>query len=121
MTFLVLRLCSIRVARTLLLAVVILLWFIQVLSLDLSAIFATVALVTRAAAVVPFRKKGRGRRHSGVMLVPRITRFLVVPMGGLCALDFRVMERVAKRESLAGYHTLCRRGVKLLRVVVFVA
>ena len=49
-----------------------------------------VALVTRVvAAVVPFRKKvqGRGRRRSGVMLAPRITRFLVESMGGLSVLD----------------------------------
>ena len=84
--FPVLGLSAIRVGRTLLLiAVMILPRFVRVLSLDLSMIFVTVALVTR---VVPFRKKvqGRDRRRSGVMLAPRITHFLLVPMGGLSAL-----------------------------------
>ena len=55
----VLELSAIRVARThLLIAVVILLRFVRVLSLDLSVIFVTVALVTCVVvAVVPFRKK----------------------------------------------------------------
>ena len=72
--FPVLGLSTIRVVRTLLLiAIVILLRFVPVLSLDLSMIFVIVALVTRVvAAVVPFRKKIQGRkRHSGVLLVPR--------------------------------------------------
>jgi hypothetical protein len=84
-TFLVLGLSAIRVPRTHLISVVILLRFVRVLSLDLSVIFATVALVTCVvAAVISLRKKirGRGRRRSGVMLAPRITRFLIVPMGG---------------------------------------
>jgi hypothetical protein len=89
-TSLVLGLSAIRVARPLLLiAITILLRFVRVLLLDLSVIFATVALVTCVVAViVSFGKKfrGQGRRRSGVKLAPRITRFLVVPVGGLSVL-----------------------------------
>ena len=44
----------------LLIAIVILLRFIRVLSLDLSVIFVTIVLMARVAAIVPFRKKVQG-------------------------------------------------------------
>ena len=69
MTFLILELSAIRVVRTLLLiAVVILLCFVRLLSLGLSRIFATVALVTCVvAAIVPFRRKVRGGAGDSVV------------------------------------------------------
>jgi hypothetical protein len=87
---LVLGKSAIRAMRMLLNnAVVILHCFVRVLPLDLSLIFAAVVLVTRTiVGIVPFEKKvrGWGRRHSGVMLAPGITRFLVVPMSVLSVL-----------------------------------